>query len=264
MSLYGQFAWVVGGAGIVGRGICRGLLRAGCTVLVNSRHPSRLTELSESLDHPANLVMLQGSMLPGGAEQTVQQAMDMTGGQIDHVVAHSGVMWWDGKGGDESATLLSGRVLGLDAEDFAASAVQLPLLHFEAARRLLPRLGDASSSRPHSYTFVTGGSSPEMTGLAQVNAHAMRGLSAALQKEAPTTTLTVAEMRVLLQIGRAAEERAADPRTTPLTHDLGTIAAGIAGSPAGSAAGLHTIATDADVIALQHQFPAMDAPYPLQ
>ena len=55
MSLYGQYAWVIGGAGTVGTGLCRGLLRAGATVLVNSRHPNRLTALADDLGHPEQL-----------------------------------------------------------------------------------------------------------------------------------------------------------------------------------------------------------------
>ena len=82
MSLHGQIAWVVGGAGVVGKGICRGLLRGGATVIVNSRHKSRLQELSHELDRPSNLITLHGSMLPSGSESTVEHAMEMTGGRL--------------------------------------------------------------------------------------------------------------------------------------------------------------------------------------
>ena len=70
---------------------------------------------------------------------------------------------------------------------------------------------------------------------------------------------------VLLQFDRPAEERAAQPRSSPLSHDLGAIVAGVAGSPSdSSAAGLHTLAEDADVVSLQERFPAVSSPYELQ
>jgi NAD(P)-dependent dehydrogenase (short-subunit alcohol dehydrogenase family) len=105
---------------VVGKGLCRGLLRAGATVIVNSRSSSRLHALSEELGHPQNLMTIHGSMLPAGAESTTQQAMDITGGRLDHVVAHSGVRWWDSSRADESSTVApSSRLLALSAEEFA-------------------------------------------------------------------------------------------------------------------------------------------------
>ena len=198
MSLHGQFAWVIGGAGIIGKGICRGLLRAGATVIINSRHNHRLSALSEELGHPANLIALSGSMLPGGSEATVRQALGVTGERLDHVISHSGVRWWDKQAADETSTLTSSskRVLHLSAEEFAQSAVQLPLLHFEAARLLMPYLSvsDAAAKRPRSYTFVNGGTKGLKSPIAHINQQAMWGLSSALQLEAATEDLTFSEV----------------------------------------------------------------------
>ena len=55
-SLAGTVSWVVGGVGIIGRGIAHQLLRAGSVVIVNSRFPGRLEALSEDLGHPEKLV----------------------------------------------------------------------------------------------------------------------------------------------------------------------------------------------------------------
>ena len=44
-------------AGLIGKGIAHGLLRAGATVVVNSRHPSRLSDLAEELGHPEKLAL---------------------------------------------------------------------------------------------------------------------------------------------------------------------------------------------------------------
>jgi len=97
-SLEGKIAWVVGGVGVIGRGLCSGLLKAGATVIVNSDSPGRIQQLHEDLNHPANLVSIVGTMRPSGVESTVNEAMEMTGRRIDHVVAHSGVRWWKRSG----------------------------------------------------------------------------------------------------------------------------------------------------------------------
>lgn len=46
-ALAGKVTWVVGGVGLIGKGICRGLLRAGSTVIVNSRSAERLSVLND-------------------------------------------------------------------------------------------------------------------------------------------------------------------------------------------------------------------------
>lgn len=121
----------------------------------------------------------------------------------------------------------------------------------------MPLLSDAAATRPRSYTFVTGGGQ-DVKGVAQVNAAALWGLAAALRAEATTTNCTVAEVRVQLAFNRSPEARAADPRPTPLSHDLGTLVAGVAAAPRGVASGLHNIAVPSDVAAMQQQFVAMD------
>ena len=259
MSLAGQYAWVIGGVGTVGKGLARGLLRAGGTVLVNSRYPTRLRALAEDLGHPKQLIALQGSMLPGESEKLTEQVMEMTSGRLDHVVAHSGVQWWS-NAGDESSTLATAsRILDLGADEFASAAMQLPRLHFEAARLLVPRLRNPTFSHSRSYTMVTGGQSG--AGLAAINAHAISGLSAALRNEVQDAQLTVSEVCMHLEVDRSAAERRAAPRATPLSHELGSIVAGIAAAPAGAAAGLHTIASAEDVASMMSRFEALDAPF---
>ena len=70
------------------------MLRAGATVLCNSRHKSRLEALAEELGHPETLVTLHRSMMPEEAEATVAAAMELTAGRLDHVVAHSAVRYY--------------------------------------------------------------------------------------------------------------------------------------------------------------------------
>jgi NAD(P)-dependent dehydrogenase (short-subunit alcohol dehydrogenase family) len=90
MSLVGQTVWVVGGVGVVGRGICRGLLKAGATVIVNSRSAERLDRVSADLGHPQRLVTVHGSLLPGYAQKTVSETLSAQN-QLHHVVAHGAV-----------------------------------------------------------------------------------------------------------------------------------------------------------------------------
>ena len=61
--LANQVAWVVGGVGPIGSGLARGLLRAGATVIVNSRYQNRLDTLSEELGHPEKLLCINETMV---------------------------------------------------------------------------------------------------------------------------------------------------------------------------------------------------------
>ena len=266
--LTGQVAWVVGGVGLVGQGICRALLRAGATVVVNSRFEKRLETLSEELAHPEKLVCVHGTMLPDGAADTVTRTMSMLGHRIDHVVAHSGVRWWAMDRGDESSTLgRQGRLLDVSPSDYAASCAQLASLHYSAAHQLIPLLGDASAN---SYTFVTPGGAQSRagtltewgprSGLGRVNAHAVWGLAAALRSELrETSSLRMAELRVGMQLARDAADRWKDPRETPLSHDIGAVCAGIAASEA--SAGLLTADNQEEMKQLKADYPVANVGY---
>jgi NAD(P)-dependent dehydrogenase (short-subunit alcohol dehydrogenase family) len=195
-KLAGQYAWVIGGAGCIGTGLCRGLLRAGATVVVSSRHLQRLMALREELGFPDRLHTLNGSMLAGASEETVEKAMELTGGQLDHVVAHSAVRWWTSPAESDETTsgalvaIPRGKLFDMSAEDFGDAAVQLPRLQFEAARLLLPRLTDARGDNQSTYTFVTGGSGEAgHPGVAQVNAQGVWGLAAAVRARIPSRAL---------------------------------------------------------------------------
>eukprot|EP00971_Amphidinium_carterae_P142463 2821887-Amphidinium_carterae.2 len=98
-------AWVVGGAGVIGSGICRGLLRAGATVILSSRKPEKLASIEKHLGYPTNLITLEGTMLPEGIDALLQRALghpELNGRLIKHVVAHNGVRWWATGGAQEA------------------------------------------------------------------------------------------------------------------------------------------------------------------
>jgi NADP oxidoreductase coenzyme F420-dependent len=210
MSLRGKTVWVVGGVGVVGRGIARGLLKAGATVIVNSRSAERLERIANDLQHPERLVTVLGSLRPGQAEETV--ATTLAGGannqrQLHHVVAHGAVRYWTTKraGCDETYSLETNQKGLLDqnttVEEFTSQASQLAALHFSAARALIPRIvvqqqdhsddddGGANNHCP-SYTFVTGDGgghpSARRSAMGEINSHHVWGLAAALRQELVT------------------------------------------------------------------------------
>jgi NAD(P)-dependent dehydrogenase (short-subunit alcohol dehydrogenase family) len=241
MSLVNQTAWVVGGVGVVGRGITRGLLQAGATVIVNSRSEERLATIQETLGNPERLIAVHGSLLPGSASKTVADTLSKHG-SLSHVVAHGAVRWWArptaGKyeyyeyraGCDESYALnirASERLLSMSPEEFASSSAQLATLHFSAAQQLMPRLQPAAAGKAPSYTFVTGDGSGkpggERTAMGEINSHHVWGLSAALRKEMEGQLLNVREIRVGLPVH--AEDRDAE---RPLSEDIGDLCAGLA------------------------------------
>jgi hypothetical protein len=110
------------------------------------QRPSLRRLLSRRAGSPEKLVAINSSLLPGHAEGTIQQAMELTAGQLDHVVAHSAVRWWGLHGPSkrgESGILdeaygppVATRLLDLSTEDYIASSTQLPALHHCVARRL--------------------------------------------------------------------------------------------------------------------------------
>mmetsp|Transcript_94402 Transcript_94402/g.281758 ORF Transcript_94402/g.281758 Transcript_94402/m.281758 type:complete len:289 (+) Transcript_94402:109-975(+) len=233
-TLEGSVAWVVGGAGVIGRGICRGLLRAGATVIVNSDFPKTLSQMEEDLNYPAGLITLRGSMNQhhDGLRPLLEQALEMpqlAGRQIQHVVAHSGVRWWAKDGATFEQNLFRKfRMLSLmkmGHQDFAHNATRVTALHLSAAQMLMPQLQRVAGA---TYTFVNGGLGRNRTAIDQINIHGMWGLAAAMREEFRDSPVRVEELRVTLAFDRLAREKELDPRPTPLSHDIGDICAGMA------------------------------------
>mmetsp|Transcript_64928 Transcript_64928/g.120850 ORF Transcript_64928/g.120850 Transcript_64928/m.120850 type:complete len:313 (-) Transcript_64928:105-1043(-) len=231
-NLDGSVAWVVGGAGVIGRGICRGLLRAGATVILSSRKPEKLAKIEGELGYPPGLITLEGTMLPEGIETLVKRVIEhpeLNGRPIRHVVAHNGVRWW-ATGGDHDETSLmsttnSMALLNMDTTMFSSYGMRLPSLHHSAAQHLMPLLMKVPDA---SYTFVTGGAGLRRGPIDQVNTQCIWGLIEALREELRGCPVTLQELRVSLEINRLAKERELDPRPTPLSHDIGDICAGMA------------------------------------
>jgi len=233
MSLINQTCWVVGGVGVIGRGITRALLQSGATVIVNSREESRLQRLQSDLGNPDRLILVPGSLLPGFAESTVEKVL-ANNTALHHVVAHGAVRYWTkDSGSDETYSIDNRRLLDMSAEEFSSASGQLARLHFNAASALLPRLEGLSEfdGTKTSYTFVTGDggghSSGKRTGAGELNAHHIWGLSSGLRNELKNSKVAVREVRVGLKVNRSEEERKSAPRQRPLSEDIGNLCAGL-------------------------------------
>ena len=116
--------------------------------------------------------------------------------------------------------------------EYGAMSSQLGSMHFAAAQLLMPLLGNESSS---SYTFVTSTANSAWgtrSSLAQINTHGVIGLAAAMRSEAEASKwgVRVGELRLgdELEMNRPKAEREAAPRSSPLSHDIGAVVAGIA------------------------------------
>lgn len=243
MSLANKTCWVVGGVGVVGRGITRGLLQAGANVIVNSREQSRLDRLADDLNHPERLELVKGSLLPEFAEKTVEKVLSTNNLPLHHVVAHGAVRYWTRSkaGCDETYFLDNRRLFDMSHEEFASVSNHLSKLHFSAASALLPRLdglgGMDNGSVKTSYTFVTGDggghTSGQRTSVGELNSYHIWGLSAAIRNEMKHSNVSCREVRVGLPINRSSEERELEPRERPLSEDIGDLCAGLAASTGG-------------------------------
>jgi len=202
-------------------------------------------------------------MMPDGASDTVERAMALTGGRLHHVVTHSAVRWWE-RDGDETNSLATDGACGLlslRTDEFSERAMLLPAMQFTTAQLLMPRLYAVPNA---TYTFVTGGAGEQARSpLGQINAQAVWGLAAALRQEARVygSEVRVSEVRVSIRFNRDLEERRAEPRDKPLSHDLGHIVAGLAAAPSGSENALHNIDSQASVGALRQRFSVADKGY---
>jgi len=268
LPLAKQTCWVVGGVGVVGRGIAKSLLRAGATVIVNSRSSERLRRFAVDIEDESagltnRLITVRGSLLPGYAKKTVEETLGAM--PLNHVVAHGALRLDPGKNyADEShllATSSPGGLLGLDpTSEFVPAASQLTSLHYSAASTLIPRVQFAcsSSQRPGTYTFVTGkGSHPTKRAppMAEINEYQMWGLASALRHQ-EFEFVNLRELRVQLGVNRPAEVRDQYPRRVPLSVQVGNICAGLVSRPEEDSGQLLEVTDDLALASLSTKYPA--------
>lgn len=240
LPLLNQNVWIVGGVGVVGRGIARSLLRAGATVIVNSRSLDRLRRFDADLgdDGADRLLTVRGSLLPGYAHKTVAQTLGAL--PLHHVVAHGALRFGGGGYADETHSLSTagGGLLQLGHEEFAQAATHLASLHFSAAAELIPRVQFAAAGLAEgvgTYTFVTGTGGGHPAGatvpiMADLNQYQVWGLASALRHQR-LQKINVRELRVQLGVNRPEEVRQEQPREVPLSARIGNLCAGMAAHP---------------------------------
>jgi 3-oxoacyl-[acyl-carrier protein] reductase len=129
---------VIGGAGEVGEGIVRQLLKKGHRVWVQSRDESRIRSLDERLGLP-NLLPAVGDI---NTEREVH-LLQVLVGEVDAVVASIG-SWWSGPA-----------LVDLDLETYNRVMEERLTTHFLVAKTFLKSLQDRPGS---SYTFIHGAS----------------------------------------------------------------------------------------------------------
>jgi NAD(P)-dependent dehydrogenase (short-subunit alcohol dehydrogenase family) len=267
MSLVGKTVWVVGGVGVVGRGIARGLLKAGATVIVNSRSPERLERIADELQHPERLVTILGSLRPGHAASTVAQTLDQQK-ELHHVVAHGAVRYWTTKraGCDETfsldTTLATQSLLDntTTPEEFMRQASLLAGLHFSAAQQLIPRIRAGKNHHHPSYTFVTGDGgghpSARRSAMGEINSHHVWGLAAALrqelQQQEPQPMVVCRELR----IGLTVHPVESSSSSRPLSEDIGELCAGMVAMTKGDSGRLVRIDTQHDLESMLKHYQA--------
>eukprot|EP00441_Pelagodinium_beii_P024182 CAMPEP_0197675554 /NCGR_PEP_ID=MMETSP1338-20131121/85143_1 /TAXON_ID=43686 ORGANISM="Pelagodinium beii, Strain RCC1491" /NCGR_SAMPLE_ID=MMETSP1338 /ASSEMBLY_ACC=CAM_ASM_000754 /LENGTH=265 /DNA_ID=CAMNT_0043256101 /DNA_START=133 /DNA_END=930 /DNA_ORIENTATION=+ len=190
----------------MGRAACLAYLKAGATVIVNSRSKGQLDTLQQDFNNPDNLLCVNNSLRPQSTAEVVSDVMRMTNGRLDHVVAHSGVRFSSHMGSRHLADMGSldpanppGGSSGWDLEphEFCQMASVAPALHFAASQQLIPYL---LKNKNASYTFVTGAMNPSMLS-SHVSSSAVRGIASNLVTTHMDSPLCVRELCVNLSAG---------------------------------------------------------------
>lgn len=144
-NLLGRSVVVLGGAGEVGEGICRILLRRGARVGVPSRSSERIATLRAGVD-PATrsrLYTLVADACHPDRGESVRDHFVETLGEVDDVVVCLG-SWWEG-----------GPLLEVDLEEWTEKVSRDSLLvHLVAARTWLPGLLERGRG---SFLLINGG-----------------------------------------------------------------------------------------------------------
>ena len=136
-------ALVAGGAGAVGEGVARALLRAGAVVVVPSRSPERLTALDARLSDAdaGRLHLVEGNPGDPDAALALRDHVAREVGPLDLVVASLGG-WSQGR-----------RVVETDPETWDRVVEGTLRAHYACVRAFLPGL---VGRRPATYVFLAG------------------------------------------------------------------------------------------------------------
>mmetsp|Transcript_23685 Transcript_23685/g.49032 ORF Transcript_23685/g.49032 Transcript_23685/m.49032 type:complete len:305 (-) Transcript_23685:436-1350(-) len=273
-SLAGKKVLIAGGVGTIGRGLARSLLQSGAIVVVNSRSQRKLDQLYEDLGRPERLIMINGTMMPSGVEETMNEVYKRAD-SIDHVVAHCGVRWWSRDSDETNITSLpsaaTSSITSLGLEEFQVQTRMLVDMHWGVAAQTLPMMAGRPGT---SFTFVTGGTNIRSSALQTMNTQMVWGLAEVLRSEAAAKAanmrgdcvhgVRVDEVRIQMKVDRDPKERAAEPRARPLSSDIGDVVAGLVSAGAKAACAetgvLHHIASAEEMKMKKLQYPTVVSP----
>lgn len=203
-NLSEKVVFVAGGAGGVGEGIVRSLLKAGAIVFVASRQQERLEQLRERLA-PVETDRLNGIVGDLGnfeKAETLRDQIMAQGNRLDAVVASLGGTW----NGNLPMTQVS-------MEDWQNYLFTNLTTHFVCARTFLPLLEQQAGS---SYTFL-GGTAAEVVvpnySLVAIPAAAQLMMAKVLMQEMKDSPVRINEVLINSLINTRLTAEKAQPQS---------------------------------------------------
>lgn len=240
-DLRGQVHLVVGALGPVYNGLVTQLINSGSTVVAASLSLEGLKMLQESLGNPVGLVCLNQSPSTEAGAADLVETLKRDLGRLDGVVAHGGLVHshsghpWE-TDADSPTKLIQGKsILDSDPNEVMSYVQSLLVSHVGAARGMMPYLESQSGDVNPSYSIVTGGLVDGRKNLMLLGAEgpaltSMYGFGLALRGATQESRVRVNEVRIGMELNRSEEERMTDPRSRPLSLDIGSVASYVAES----------------------------------
>jgi len=231
-NLAGQVHMFVGDFGPVHTGLISRMLDAGSTVVAPSRKLDDLEMLQETLGYPAGLVTYNASPSTTDGAAEVVQMVKQELGRLDGVVAHGGLIHSHPDHPWESE---KGSILDSSPEEVMGYVQSLLVSHVGAAQNLMPLLESQDEMISPSYTILTGGLKDGRKDWMHMGAEgpaltSMYGLGLALRGATKASRVRVNEIRIGMELNRSDDERMSEPRSRPLSLDIGALATYVAES----------------------------------
>lgn len=196
-GLDGATTLVTGATGQVGWGFAHAAAAAGARLLLTASRPASAARLTTEFPQA---VVVTVDLAADGAGQTIQAAVDDTGGRLDHVFAPIGG-WWQ---------------LGPTLDQPPGELQQLLATYAVAQHRLVRTAAPFLAHAGGSYTLVTGAAGmrpiPD-AGMLVVAVRAQWGLAEVLRAELADAPFRFNELRISTRIERDARPGVVPSRT---------------------------------------------------
>lgn len=262
-NLSGQVHLLVGALGPVHVGLAARMLDANSTVVVPSRDLDHLEMFKEALGHPAGLVTVNQSASTSDGAAEVVDFIKHELGRLDGVVAHGGLVHSHAGHPWAAENVSRGTILDRSPGQVMDYVQSLLVSHVGAAQAMIPFLELQNSNISPSYAILTGGLKDGRKDWMQFGAEgpaltSMYGFGLALRGATRQSRVRVNEIRVGMELNRSDDERMSEPRSRPLSLDIGALATYIAES---SLKGQRLRASDnVELDGLLHRFSAFQQP----